>query len=104
MSTDDPPISPPRLLPSWIGLASAIFATFLIVLEGVAITIASGRNWDTATTLAWAVIGLMGVSLIGGILAVIFNLGRRWGVAAIVLSVVGNPIVLVWLFARIGNS
>lgn len=100
MSTD----APPRRLPNWIGLVSVILAAFLIVLEGVAIGIASGRDWATATALAWAVIGLMGVSLVGGIVAVIFNLGRRWGAAAIVLSVVGNPIVLVWLFARIGNS
>jgi hypothetical protein len=94
----------PRRLPRWIGLAGFVFAVLLIVLEGVAIGIASNRDWSTATTLAWAVIVLMVVSFLCGLAAVIRRLGRRWGVAAMVLSVVGNPLVLVWLFALIGNS
>jgi hypothetical protein len=94
----------PRRPPSWIGLASFILAALLVALEGVAIGIGSNRDWTTATVLAWVVIALTIASFLGGLTAVALRLGRRWGLAATTLSVAGNPLVLVWLFAIIGNS
>jgi hypothetical protein len=94
----------PRRPPTWIGLGSLVFAVLLVVLEGVAIGVGNNRDWGTATALAWVVIALTIVSFLGGLVAVILRLGRRWGIAAMALSVAGNPLVLVWLFALIGNS
>ncbi|MET4780977.1 hypothetical protein [Glaciihabitans sp. UYNi722] len=91
-------------LPRWFGLTTLVFAVLVVVLEGVAIGVGSGRDWTAATALAWVVIVLTIVSFLAGLAAVILNVGRWWGVAAMALSVVGNPLVLVWLFAALDGS
>ncbi len=87
-----------------MGAASFALAAVLVAAEGVAIALASDRQWAIATVIAWSVIVLTVVSFFAGLAAVILKRGRRWGIAALVLSVVGNPLVLVWLFAPLTNS
>jgi hypothetical protein len=88
----------------WPGLAALALAVLLVVLAATAVSIGSTGQWAAATVLAWAVIALTIVSFLGGLAAVILRRGRRWGAAAMVLSVLANPLVLVWLFRALGNS
>ncbi|HAM26735.1 MAG TPA: hypothetical protein DCP11_08550 [Microbacteriaceae bacterium] len=88
----------------WPGIASLAFTVVLVIVEAVAISIGAAGQWTAATVLAWCAISLTVVSFLGGLAAVIRARGRRWGVAAMVLSVLANPLVLVWLFRALGNS
>ncbi|TXN32368.1 hypothetical protein [Lacisediminihabitans profunda] len=88
----------------WPGLAALALAVLLVVVEAVAVSIGSTGHWAAATVLAWAVISLTIVSFLGGLVGVALRRGRRWGAAAMVVSVVANPLVLVWLFRALGNS
>lgn len=79
-------------------------AVLLAGVEAVAIAVGSGGQWLAATVLAWLVIVLTVVSFCGGIVAVIRGYGRRWGIAAAALSLIANPLVLLWLFGALGGT
>jgi hypothetical protein len=80
-------------------MASLALAILAVALEVLAIAIGSGGAWGAATVLAWFVIGLLAVSFVLGLVAILTGRGRRWGIGAVVLSLLGNPLVLVWLFS-----
>jgi hypothetical protein len=88
----------------WPGISSLALVGVLVMVEAIAISIGAAGHWTAATVLAWCVIALSVVAFLGGLAAVILARGRRWGAAAMVLSVVANPLVLVWLFRAVGNS
>ncbi len=85
-----------------LGAGALTTAVVAIVLEIIAISVASSGAWTAGTVLAWLVIALTVVALVGGIVAVVFRRGRATGIAAIVLAILGNPLVLVWLFGVLG--
>jgi hypothetical protein len=81
-----------------LGLAAAAAA-----LEALAIAIGSAGQWPAATVLAWFTIGLMAVAFVLGVVAILSRRGRRWGIAAVLVSLIGNPLILVGLFAMLGG-
>jgi hypothetical protein len=87
-----------------LGPASLALAALLTGVEAIAIAVGSTGHWLTATALAWLVIVLTVVSFGGGLVAVIRDHGRRWGIAAAALSLIANPLVLVWLFGALGGG
>lgn len=88
----------------WLGTAALGAAVLFAVLEVVAIVVGSDQHWATATIMADAVIVLTAVSLLGGVIAVILDRGRRLGIAAIVLSLVANPLVQIAVLGIFGRS
>ncbi|MHB1170979.1 MAG: hypothetical protein ACYCZY_00490 [Lacisediminihabitans sp.] len=100
MGTEPTPRKPTRRLG---GIALALSAVFLVT-EASAIVLAVAQSWGVATILAQLIIVLTAVSFIVGLIAVIMNRGRGLGMAAMLLSVVANPLVLVKLFALLGSS
>jgi hypothetical protein len=94
---------PSRRQQRWLGGATLVVTGFLIALEGVAIGTASVGDPVTATTLAWAVIVLMIATLVVGFTAIILNRGRRPAIVAVVIGVLGNPLVATWLLAALDS-
>lgn len=89
--------------PPWIpGVAAFLLAIGSAIVQAVGIAQASASHWELGAQLAWVAIALSVVAIIVGLVAVILNRGRRWGVAAMVLGVVANPLVLVALFRLLG--
>ena len=88
-----------------VGIAGLLLAAFAVILEVLAIAIGSGSAWAAATVIAWFVIGLQAVSFVLGMVAILSGRGRgsglgwRFGLAAIVLSLLANPLLLVGLFS-----
>jgi hypothetical protein len=86
-----------------VGIAGLLLAAFAVILEVLAIAIGSGSAWTAATVIAWFVIGLQAVSFVLGLVAIFSGrgsgLGWRFGLAAIVLSLLTNPLLLVGLFS-----
>lgn len=82
-----------------LGMASLVLAISTVVLEVIAIAIGSGGAWGAATALAWFIVALFAVSVALGVAAIVTGNGRRWGIGAVMVSLLGNPLVLVWLFA-----
>jgi hypothetical protein len=66
----------------------------LLILDVVALVLADNRSWVPATVLAQiATVGTI-VAFVVGAVAVIVSRGRRWGIAAVVVAVIANPIIL----------
>ena len=83
----------------WIpGVTALALALVGAIVQVVAIASASALNWELGALLAQVSIGLNIAATLVGLLAVILNRGRRWGVIAMVLGVIANPLVLVALF------
>lgn len=93
------PRRPPRK--PWtarLGLIALTLAITTLALEAAAISLGAAGLWASATILAWCVIGLFALSLLSGLVAVVVGWGRRPGTVAVLLSVLANPLLLVWLF------
>ena len=102
MSTEPAPIAP-RVLPLRLpGVVALGVAALGAAVEIVAIAIGSAGQWPLATGLAWAAIVLTVVAVALGIVAVVRTRGRAWGVGAIVLAVVANPLVQIGVLRALG--
>lgn len=82
-----------------LGMASLVLAISAVVLEVLAIAIGGGGAWGLATALAWFVIALFAISIAVGLAAILTGNGKRWGIFAVALGLLANPLVLVWLFS-----
>ena len=82
-----------------LGMASLVLAISAAVLEVIAIAIGSGGAWGAATALAWLIVALFAISIALGLAAILTGNGRRWGIGAVIVSLLANPLVLVWLFS-----
>lgn len=87
----------------WLGSASLVLAIAGSIVEAIAISLAA-TSPEPATVLAWVVIAILSISLVGGVAAIVRRDGRLSGIAAVAVSLLANPLVLVWLFDVLGGS
>ncbi|HXR44828.1 MAG TPA: hypothetical protein VN759_08480 [Pseudolysinimonas sp.] len=80
----------------WPGRLALVLALGMVVAVGVALAIDGPGNYEAATIVATVAIGLSGVGLLLGILSVFTGYGRGAAIAAIVIAVLGNPLVLLY--------
>jgi hypothetical protein len=90
----------PRAL---VGMIALGLAVVMAVLHVVGIVVASGNDYGTATAIAWVAIVISGVAVLGGVAAIILRRGRGWGIAAIVLGVLANPVILLYLLRLVST-
>ena len=86
-----------------LGALALTAAVVFAVMHGVAVATAADGGYAAATALAWAVIVGTVASLLLGAAAVVQRRGRRWGAIAIAVSLLANPLVLVWLLGAVGG-
>lgn len=77
------------------GILAFGFALTTAVLLVVAIVLATDADFETSTTLSWAAMIASTVAVLGGIAAIVFRLGRGWGIAAVVIGILTNPFLLL---------
>jgi hypothetical protein len=71
--------------------------TALIVWIGI--SQAFGGHYASSINLAYVATGVSVLAVIGGGAAIVFNRGRGWGAAAIVLGLLSTPLILTHLLA-----
>jgi zinc transporter ZupT len=81
----------------WLGVTAFVIAVVFSLVDGYAIGVAIGDNYELAVVLAVvAIVGTIIAFLLGAAALVLGRgRGRWWGFAAMVLSVVANPVTLV---------
>jgi hypothetical protein len=84
-----------------LGLTALVFAVVGVAAEVVGILIGNAGEWQGATILAWFSIVVTAVGFLGGLVAAIANRDRRLGVIALVIGLIGNPLVLVGLLGAL---
>jgi cell shape-determining protein MreD len=75
--------------------AAAVLALGTLVAHIVAIAVATAGDFPAGTLLGYVAIGLSVLAVVVGAVAIIRRRARRWAIAAVVLAVLANPIVLL---------
>lgn len=96
---------PPRVRRPWpIGIIALGIAVLLAVAEVVGVFLANNGQFTVATLIGQALVGLTVLSFLLGLFAAIRGLGRGWGIAAMILSLLVNPLVLINLLGLFGGA
>lgn len=85
----------PRPRTRLLGVVAAALALVTIGVHIAAIVVASGGDFATGTLLGYLAIGASALAVVAGLVAAILGRGRAWGIAAVVVAVVANPLVLL---------
>ncbi|MCJ0701592.1 hypothetical protein FRIG_10700 [Frigoribacterium faeni] len=84
-----------------LGLVMFVLALALLALDGIAVALLAGDLVTPAATIALVTMLASIVVGVVALVAVVLRRGRWFAVAAVLLSVLANPFVLVFLLARV---
>lgn len=95
---------PPRVRRPWpVGIIALAIAVLLAAAEVVGVLLANSGQLGVATLIGQSLIVLTVLPFLLGLFAVIRRRGRGWGIAAMILSLLVNPLVLINLLALFGG-
>ncbi|GAA3736080.1 hypothetical protein GCM10022239_10020 [Leifsonia bigeumensis] len=98
------PVTPPTPHTPWpLGYIAFGMAVLLVVAEGVAVYLATYGQPVAATVIGQVLVVLTALPLALGLLAVLRGRQRGWGIAAMVLAVIANPLILINLLGFFGT-
>lgn len=98
-SAPSAPKHAPRRRGTQIGIIAFALAALFAAADIAAIALAGTGDWGVGSLIGQSTTVLTIVSFVLGVVAVILDRGRGWGVAGIILSVVANPFVLTNLLS-----
>lgn len=78
-----------------VGLIALGLATLTALTVGVAVSLAATGGFAIGTLLGYVAIALSAAAVVLGVVAAVANRGRRIGIAAAVVGVLANPLVLL---------
>jgi hypothetical protein len=88
--------------PRWPGALAGGLAILMVITWAVALACSLAGLLELGVGLSYSAIGLSVFAVLAGIVAVVANWGRGWGIAAIAVGVLLNPVVLLYLLTWIG--
>ena len=100
--TADPADPTRRRRPRWPGSLAGGIAILMVVTWAVALLCSVGDMFELAVGLSISAVLLSVLAVVAGLIAVIGRWGRGWGVAAIVVGLLLNPVVLLAVLTWIG--
>ncbi len=78
-----------------LGILGLAFGVLTVAATVAAIVIASSGDYGLGTITAYGAIALSVLAVLAGVVSVVLGFGRRWGVLAVLLGVLANPLVLL---------
>ncbi|AYF98098.1 hypothetical protein [Protaetiibacter intestinalis] len=91
-----------RRRPRWPGALAGGIAILMVLSWALGLVLLSTGLFELGVGLSISAVLLSGIAVVAGAVAVIFNWGRGWGVAAIAVGVLLNPVVLTYLLGLMG--
>ncbi|MFT4028266.1 MAG: hypothetical protein QM675_00185 [Protaetiibacter sp.] len=91
-----------RSRPRWPGSLAGGIAILMVVTWAIALACSLAGLLELGVGLSISAILLSGIAVLAGIVAVAGNWGRGWGIAAIAVGVLLNPVVLLYGLGWIG--
>ena len=98
---DAPPTTPeqaestPRGPWPWVGALAIALGLAAAIVQVVAITTASGGEFEAGIVLGYLAIIIAFAAVVAGIAAIIVRRGRRIGVIGILIGLLANPLLLL---------
>jgi hypothetical protein len=99
---DDAGLDAPSRRPRWPGAVAGGIAILMVITWAVALACSLANLLELGVGLSYSAIMLSVMAVLAGIVAVVGNWGRGWGIAAIAVGVLLNPIVLLYALTWIG--
>jgi hypothetical protein len=90
-----------RALP--LGYIAFAIAVILVIAEGVAVVLASSGQPGVATTIGQILVVLTALPLALGLFVALRGPRREWGIAAMVVAVIANPLILINVLSFFGT-
>lgn len=87
-----------------LGIVAFGLAVLAAAFQICGIVAASSGAFGTATVFAWAAVGASVLAVVIGVIAIVGDFGRRWGIAAVVLGLIANPWLLQQVLALLGGG
>ena len=88
--------------PRWPGALAGGLAILMVITWAVALACSLAGLLELGVGLSYSAIGLSVLAVLAGIVAVVADWGRGWGIAAIAVGVLLNPVVLLNVLTWIG--
>ena len=88
--------------PRWPGALAGALAILMVITWAVALACSLAGLLELGVGLSYSAIGLSVLAVLAGIVAVVANWGRGWGIAAVAVGVLLNPVVLLNVLTWIG--
>ena len=88
--------------PRWPGGLAGGIAILMVLTWAIGLVALTNGMFDVGVGLSISAVLLSGLAVLGGIVAVIGNWGRGWGIAAIAVGVLLNPVVLTYILGSLG--
>ena len=92
----------PSRLRTKLGLTAFVLALVAVLIEVWAMAVGNAQYYFGATVLAWLVIALSAFTFLTALIALVLKRNRGFAVAAMIVSVLANPLVLVAVFEFVG--
>jgi hypothetical protein len=98
----DDGLDAPSRRPRWPGALAGGIAILMVITWAVALACSLANLLELGVGLSYSAIMLSVMAVLAGLVAVVGNWGRGWGIAAIAVGVLLNPIVLLYALTWIG--
>ena len=102
----DPAAAPeesPRRRPRWPGGLAGAIAILMVVTWAAGLAFTLGDPFELGIGLTVSAILLSVLAVVAGIVAVVGDWGRGWGIAAIAVGVLLNPVVVLLVLSWMGT-
>lgn len=86
-----------------LGYTAFAIAVVLVIAEGVAINLATNGQPVTATAIGQVLVVLTALPLALGLFVALRGPKREWGIAAMVVAVIANPLILLNVLSFFGT-
>jgi lysylphosphatidylglycerol synthetase-like protein (DUF2156 family) len=95
LPAEEPELPAERVRTPLLGILALVLVVLAGIVQVLAISTATDGRYLVGTVLAWGAVAASVLGLLVGVVATVLGLGRRWAIAAMVLSLVSNPIVVL---------
>ena len=88
--------------PRWPGGLAGGIAILMVLTWALGLVALTNGMFEVGVGLSVSAVLLSALAVVGGLIAVIGNWGRGWGIAAIAVGVLLNPVVLTYILGTLG--
>jgi uncharacterized membrane protein YcjF (UPF0283 family) len=88
--------------PRWPGAFAGGVAILMVLTWAIGLVSLTNGLFELGVGLSISAVLLSGIAVVGGVVAIIGNWGRGWGIAAAGVGVLLNPVVLTYILGSVG--
>ncbi len=100
--TDPAQVAAPKSRPRWPGGLAGGIAILMVFSWAAGLALLSAGSFEFGMGLTISAILLSAIAIVAGLIAAIGSFGRGWGIAAIVVGVLLNPVLVLLLLSWLG--